>query len=186
MFDNPNFRFTLLYCFTEVTSLLLLQQCIIFVPVIYLFVLQQSNIPLWASLQFHQIFILTTHRLCGHSPPHLWLPGSSSRGCQWQTWSLYQTCRWSGYVCWLQSLPALRSLMSLSGCSHLVERKNKTGPELSKSLPRTAHIPCRFRLSAVTAWLQRACAWTSTDRTTEGERETFPMAVMMEHWQTYF
>lgn len=47
-----------MYCFTEVTSLLLLQQCIIFVPVIYLFVLQQSNIPLWASLQFHQILFL--------------------------------------------------------------------------------------------------------------------------------
>lgn len=47
-----------MYCFIEVTLLLLLQQCIIFVPVIYQFVLQQSNIPLWASLQFHQILFL--------------------------------------------------------------------------------------------------------------------------------
>ncbi len=60
--------------------------------------------------------ILTIHQPCGRSPPHWWLPGSSSRGCQWRTWFQYQTCRWSGFVCWLQSLPASRSLMSLSGC----------------------------------------------------------------------
>lgn len=115
---------TLLLPVSLFTLLLLLRPCI-FPLAINNVMLQQSNIPSGPHYSCNGPRFLTIHQPCGRSPPRWSLPGSSSRGCQWQTWFPYQTCRWSGFVCWLQSLPASRSPRSLSRCLHLAERKKK-------------------------------------------------------------